>query len=67
MEFRFGDLVLAVDARLLHVGCDVHLSPKAFELLKALVENYPRASPRPSCTTGCGTVSSSRRAISRIL
>ena len=36
--------MLAVDARrLLHRGRDVHLSPKAFELLKALVESYPRA------------------------
>jgi DNA-binding winged helix-turn-helix (wHTH) protein len=53
MNLQFGDFVLDVDARrLLHRGpaqaghdayTDVHLSPKAFELLKALVENYPRA------------------------
>ena len=47
MDFRFGEFILAVDARrLLHEGSDVHLSPKAYELLKALVENYPRALSR---------------------
>ena len=53
MNLQFGDFVLAVDARrLLYRGpaeaghcveTEVHLSPKAFELLKALVESYPRA------------------------
>ena len=44
MNLQFGEFVLAVDARrLVHGGTDVHLSPKAFELLKALVEAYPRA------------------------
>jgi DNA-binding winged helix-turn-helix (wHTH) protein len=44
MALRFGEFVLAVDSRrLLHRERDVHLSPKAFELLLALAENYPRA------------------------
>ena len=44
MTYRFGDFVLSLDARkLLRRGADVQLSAKAFELLKALVEAYPRA------------------------
>lgn len=47
MNLQFGDFILALDARrLLRRGRDVHLSPKAFEFLKALVENYPRALSR---------------------
>jgi DNA-binding winged helix-turn-helix (wHTH) protein len=44
ITYRFGDFVVSLDARkLLRHGADVDLSPKAFELLKALVEAYPRA------------------------
>lgn len=41
---RFGACTLDLDARRLFRGDrEVHLSPKAFELLKVLVENRPRA------------------------
>lgn len=44
MKLRLGDLTLDLDARqLLRGTADVHLSPKAFELLKILIENRPRA------------------------
>ena len=41
---RFGSCVLDVESRLLfRDGLDVHLTPKAFELLKVLVESAPKA------------------------
>jgi DNA-binding winged helix-turn-helix (wHTH) protein len=41
---RFGACVLDVESRLLfRDGQDVHLTPKAFELLKVLVEHAPKA------------------------
>lgn len=41
---RFGDCQLDLDARrLVRASQEVHLSPKAFELLKLLVERRPRA------------------------
>lgn len=44
MKVRFGDFTLDSDRRqLLRGGVEVHLSPKAFELLTLLVENRPRA------------------------
>ncbi len=44
MRFCFGHFVLDSDAReLLRDGEAVHLSPKAYELLEALVENRPKA------------------------
>lgn len=44
MTFRFGDCTLDCDVRrLVCHGDTAHLSPKAFELLKVLVENRPRA------------------------
>ena len=44
MKLRLGDLTLDLDARQLQRGSDeIHLSPKAFELLKILVEHRPRA------------------------
>ena len=44
MKLRLGEMTLDLDARQLVRGADeVHLSPKAFELLKILVENRPRA------------------------
>lgn len=44
MSLRFCGCTLDVDARQLFRGQDeVHLSPKAFETLRALVENRPRA------------------------
>ena len=44
VKLRFGELTFDADTRQL-VGADgeVHLSPKAFELLKILVEHRPRA------------------------
>ena len=43
MKIRFADCTLDVDTRqLVRDGRDAHLSPKAFELLKLLVENRPR-------------------------
>ena len=44
MKLRFEGLTLDVDARrLLRGSREIHLSPKAFELLIALVEAWPRA------------------------
>ena len=44
MRVRFADYSLDTDARQLLEGArQVHLSPKAFELLKLLVESRPRA------------------------
>jgi DNA-binding winged helix-turn-helix (wHTH) protein len=44
MKLRLGEMTLDLDARQLVRGADeIHLSPKAFELLKILVENRPRA------------------------
>jgi DNA-binding winged helix-turn-helix (wHTH) protein len=44
VEYRFGDFVLNRDTRqLLAAGGEVHLSPKAFELLLALIGNRRRA------------------------
>ena len=45
--FRFGDFTLCVETRRLTMaGREIHLSPKTFELLKALVLNHPRAIPK---------------------
>ena len=44
VRLRFGDLTFDPDTRqLLRGGDDVHLSPKAFELLKTLIDHRPRA------------------------
>jgi DNA-binding winged helix-turn-helix (wHTH) protein len=44
VRVRFGNCRLDVDARRLYRGSsEVHLSPKAFEFLKLLVESRPRA------------------------
>jgi DNA-binding winged helix-turn-helix (wHTH) protein len=44
VSYRFGRFVLDCDTRqLLGDGEEVHLSPKAFELLTVLLENRPRA------------------------
>src|SRR5436190_9183283 len=44
---KFGDCVLDMDARrLFRSGQPVHLSPKAYELLKILVYEQPRAIPK---------------------
>ena len=43
MKIRFADCTLDIDTRQLVRGDrDAHLSPKAFELLKLLIENRPR-------------------------
>jgi DNA-binding winged helix-turn-helix (wHTH) protein len=42
-KLRFGEFTLDADARQLRQGArDIHLSPKAFDLLKALVDERPR-------------------------
>ena len=47
MHVRFADCDLDTDARRLSRGAqEIHLSPKAFELLKLLVESRPRAVPK---------------------
>ena len=47
MRVRFADYDLDTGARRLVCGTrQIHLSPKAFELLKVLVENRPRAMPK---------------------
>lgn len=44
VRLRLGDLTFDPDARqLLRGGNEVHLSPKAFELLKTLIDQRPRA------------------------
>jgi DNA-binding winged helix-turn-helix (wHTH) protein len=44
---RFGECVLDTEARLLHrSGEEVHLTPKAFDLLELLVERRPRATSK---------------------
>ena len=44
MRLHFGGMTFDADRRqLLRGGAEVHLSPKAFELLKVLVDNRPRA------------------------
>lgn len=44
MRLRFEDYVLDLERRqLLHDGAEVPISPKAFQLLRTLVENEPRA------------------------
>ncbi|HYN07747.1 MAG TPA: FHA domain-containing protein [Vicinamibacterales bacterium] len=43
MSYRFGDFILDYDTRqLLLDGDEIHLSPKAFELLVILIVNRPR-------------------------
>jgi DNA-binding winged helix-turn-helix (wHTH) protein len=44
VRVRFGDVTFDPDTRrLLRGGKDIHLSPKAFELLKTLIDHRPRA------------------------
>ena len=44
MNVRFGEFTLDTDTRqVLGTAGELHLSPKAYELLKILVENRPRA------------------------
>src|SRR5262245_3754865 len=44
---RFSDCTLDIDARrLIRGGSNAHLSPKAFELLRLLIENRPRVLPK---------------------
>ena len=44
MQLRFGEFILDTERRqLLRSGAEQHLSPKAFELLRLLIENRPRA------------------------
>jgi DNA-binding winged helix-turn-helix (wHTH) protein len=47
MQVRFSDFTLDTDTRQLRQGDDErHLSPKAFDLLRLLVENRPRVVPK---------------------
>src|SRR5262245_14297400 len=47
LTIRFNDCTLDLDARqLVRGGNHAHLSPKAFELLKLLIENRPRVLPK---------------------
>ena len=49
MEIRFGSFVLDLNTRQLTRGhAEVHLTPKAFDLLAALVEARPRVLPKPA-------------------
>ncbi len=51
MRVAFGDCVLDGDARLLlRAGGEVHLTTKAFDLLRALVERRPRVLTRAEAT-----------------
>src|SRR6185503_8619669 len=44
MQRRFGEFTLDTERRqLLQAGVERHLSPKAFELLRLLIDNRPRA------------------------
>ena len=55
MTVSFGDLTLDTDTRQIRRGAvEVHISPKAFELLTALIDARPAPSQRPTCTNGCG-------------
>jgi len=47
MHVRFDDFTLDTETRQLRQGdVDRHLSPKAFELLRVLIENRPRVLPK---------------------
>ena len=47
LQIRFTDCLLDIDARqLVRAGHDTHLPPKAFELLKLLIESRPRVLPK---------------------
>jgi DNA-binding winged helix-turn-helix (wHTH) protein len=47
LKIRFADCTLDVDARqLVRGGTSTHLPPKAFELLKLLIESRPRVLPK---------------------
>jgi DNA-binding winged helix-turn-helix (wHTH) protein len=44
VAYQFGQFVFDLDTRqLLHEGDEIHLSPKAFDLLSVLLRNQPRA------------------------
>lgn len=44
LRYQFDDFTVDLDARqLLHGAVEVHVSPKAFDLLVALIESRPRA------------------------
>ena len=55
MKLRLGEMTLDLAARqLVRGGDEIHLSPKAFELLKILVENRPRALAKNELHERCG-------------
>ena len=55
MPYRFGPFTLDPRTRrLLRDNQEVHLSPKAFELLQFLIENRSGGIPRANCTNSCG-------------
>lgn len=76
MTVRFGALVFHADRRqLLRDGAEVHLTPKAFDLLSLLIERAPAVVPKPEIharlwpdtfvadTTLVGVVKELRRAL----
>src|SRR2546425_8934153 len=55
MKVQFADCALDVGARrILRKDREVHLSPKAFELLVVLVERRGEAVSKPNCSNACG-------------
>jgi len=47
MQVQFNEFILDTETRQLHQGAaERHLSPKAFDLLRLLVENRPRVVPK---------------------
>ena len=68
VSYRFGRFVLDYDTRqLLCDGDEIHLSPKAFELLVDPARRIGRAPcRRPSCRSDCGRRRSSRRRTWRV-
>ena len=70
VSFRFDRFTLDADTRrLLRDADEVHLSPKALQLLQLLIENRSRAmshrAPR-SCASGLTTDASSRESSSAL-
>ena len=55
MQMRFGEFTLDTETRLLLQNDTVkHVSPKAFELLRLLLEHRPRALSKADSTGACG-------------
>ena len=62
---RFGPFEFdAARRQVTRDGCDVHLTPKAFDLLGVLIEAAPRVVPKAELHKGCGRRASSRTPLS---